>query len=96
MEMRHHSQVIAPHSRFAVCGSLVCYCSVKSFLVSANTNGTIVINALEMFAITTYRLLVKLDVIHRNLVFLTLVKVLSQPVPHTFHNTYSHNMLLFR
>ena len=96
MKMRHNSKERASCHRLAVCVKFVCYGVMQSFLVCANSHDTIVTDTLEVLAIPTYRLLVKLDAVHRYFLSLVFVKELAQLVPHTFHNTYSHISLLFR
>ena len=61
----------------------------------ANSNNTVIADTLEVFAVTTYRLLVKLDVTLRNFILLILVQELPSFIPNTLYNTYSHICFCF-
>ena len=95
MKMRHDCKIIASCCRLSVCVKFVSYCVMKSLFMCANSNNTIIANVLEVFAVATYRLLVKLDATLRNLILLILVQELPQFIPNTLHNTYSHICFCF-
>ena len=73
MEMRHDRKIITPCCRLSVCIKLISYRVMESLLMCANSDNTVITDTLEVFTVTTYRLLVKLDVILWNLIFLTLM-----------------------
>ena len=73
MEMRHDCKIITSCCRLSVCIKLISYRVMESLLMCANSNNTVITDTLEVFTVTTYRLLVKLYVILWNLIFLTLM-----------------------
>ena len=76
MEMRHDRKIIASCCWFSVCIKFISNRVMESLFMYANSDNTIIANVLEVFAVATYRLLVKLDVTLRNLILLILVQEL--------------------
>ena len=77
MEMRHDCKIIAFCCWSSVCVKLIGYRVMESLFMCANSDNTVITDTLEVFTVTTYRLLVKLYVILRNLIFLRLCRNLS-------------------
>lgn len=95
MEMRHDRKVTTPYCRLSVCIKFISNRVMESLFMCANSDNTIIANMLEIFAVATYRLLVKLDVTLRNFILLILVQELPQFIPNTLHNTNSHICFCF-